>query len=112
MMIWIDAQMSPSIATWISSIFSVTAVAVRDVGLRNAKDHEIFQAAKKERSIVMTKDSDFVLLLEKVWTATSSALGNMWQYFEPPLKRNPHEYPAQSSRTAELRRKARRNQRT
>jgi predicted nuclease of predicted toxin-antitoxin system len=40
MMIWVDAQMSPSIATWISSTFGVTAVAVREVGLRDAKDQE------------------------------------------------------------------------
>jgi len=65
MMIWVDAQMSPSIATWISSTFGVTAVAVREVGLRDAKDQEIFQAAKKDRNIVMTKDSDFVSLLER-----------------------------------------------
>lgn len=65
MTIWIDAQMSPSIATWISTTFAVTAVAVRDVGLRDAKDQEIFQAARKDENIVMTKDSDFVLLLER-----------------------------------------------
>lgn len=49
MTIWIDAQKSPSIATWISATFAVTAVAVRDVGLREAKDQEIFQAAKKRK---------------------------------------------------------------
>jgi predicted nuclease of predicted toxin-antitoxin system len=65
MTIWIDAQMSPSIAAWISSTFGVNSVAVRDVGLREAKDQEIFQAAGKENAVVMTKDSDFVLLLEK-----------------------------------------------
>jgi|SRR5690349_9881543 len=65
MTIWIDAQMSPAIAAWVSTTFSVTAVAVRDVGLRDAKDQEIFQAAGRDRTIVMTKDSDFVLLLER-----------------------------------------------
>ncbi len=65
MTIWIDAQMSPSIAAWVSSAFGVHAVAVRDVGLRDAKDQEIFQAARKVNAVVMTKDSDFVLLLER-----------------------------------------------
>ena len=65
MTIWIDAQMSPSIAAWISSTFDVTAVAIRDLGLRDAKDQEIFQAARNEKAVVMTKDSDFVLLLER-----------------------------------------------
>ncbi|HEX8652282.1 MAG TPA: DUF5615 family PIN-like protein [Pyrinomonadaceae bacterium] len=65
MTIWIDAQMSPAIATWISINFSVNAVAVRDLGLRGASDTEIFQAAKRDNAVVMTKDSDFVLLLDR-----------------------------------------------
>jgi predicted nuclease of predicted toxin-antitoxin system len=65
MTIWIDAQMSPAIAVWISSHFSVSAVAVRELGLREATDQEIFQAARRENAVVMTKDSDFVLLLDK-----------------------------------------------
>lgn len=56
--------MSPSIAAWISSTFAVNALAVRDLGLREAQDKEIFQAAKRDGAIVITKDSDFVLLLE------------------------------------------------
>jgi len=60
----IDAQMSPTIAAWIQGNFSVSAVAVRDLGLRDATDQEIFSAAKRENVVVMTKDSDFVLLLD------------------------------------------------
>ncbi|MDQ3753502.1 MAG: DUF5615 family PIN-like protein [Acidobacteriota bacterium] len=66
MKIWIDAQMSPAMAAWMSSNFGVNAIAVRDLGLRNAEDQEIFQAAKRENAIVMTKDSDFVLLLDRL----------------------------------------------
>lgn len=65
MIIWVDAQMSPAIAEWIASNFPVSATAIRDLGLRDAKDNEIFQAAKRDDAIVMTKDSDFVLLLER-----------------------------------------------
>ncbi|HLL74985.1 MAG TPA: DUF5615 family PIN-like protein [Pyrinomonadaceae bacterium] len=64
MTIWIDAQMSPAIAAWLSANFAVTAVAVRDLGLRGAKDREIFLAARGAGAVVMTKDSDFVTLLE------------------------------------------------
>ena len=46
MKIWIDAQMSPEIATWISNNFPVGAIAIRDLNLRNAKDKEIFEAAR------------------------------------------------------------------
>jgi|SRR5690349_8931901 len=66
MTIWIDAQISPAIATWISSNYSVTAVPIRDIGLRDAKDKEIFLAARQENAVVMTKDSDFLLLLDKL----------------------------------------------
>lgn len=66
MNIWIDAQMSPAIAAWISSSFTVKAVAIRDLGLRDATDNGIFQAARRGNVIVMTKDSDFVLLLDRL----------------------------------------------
>jgi predicted nuclease of predicted toxin-antitoxin system len=66
MRIWVDAQMSPAIATWISSNYAVSAVAIRDLGLRNAEDKEIFEAARQEKAVVMTKDGDFVLLLDRL----------------------------------------------
>jgi predicted nuclease of predicted toxin-antitoxin system len=66
MIIWIDAQMSPAIATWISSNFSVNAIAIRDLGLRDAEDKEIFEAARRENATVITKDADFVLLLDRL----------------------------------------------
>jgi predicted nuclease of predicted toxin-antitoxin system len=65
MSLWIDAQMSPATAAWISLSFAMNAVGVRELGLREATDQEIFQAAKRENAIVMMKDSDFVLLLER-----------------------------------------------
>ena len=66
MTLWIDAQMSPAIAVWISSNFPVNAVALRDLGLRDATDREIFFAARRDSAIVMTKDRDFVLLLDEL----------------------------------------------
>ncbi len=64
MTIWLDAQLSPAIAIWISMQYAVPAVALRDLGLRDATDREIFFAARAADAIVMTKDSDFVRLLE------------------------------------------------
>jgi predicted nuclease of predicted toxin-antitoxin system len=66
MRIWVDAQMSPAVATWISGNYAVTAVAIRDLGLRDAKDKEIFEAARQEKAVVMTKDSDFVLIVDRL----------------------------------------------
>jgi predicted nuclease of predicted toxin-antitoxin system len=37
---------------------------VRDLGLRNAKDSEIFSAARQANAVIMTKDVDFVHLVE------------------------------------------------
>jgi predicted nuclease of predicted toxin-antitoxin system len=63
--IWIDAQRSPAIASWFHEKLAVAAVGVRDLGLRDATDEAIFQAAREANAIVLTKDSDFVQLLER-----------------------------------------------
>ena len=64
MIIWIDAQLSPALAPWITETLGVQALALRDLGLRDATDREIFEAARNENAVVMTKDSDFLLLLD------------------------------------------------
>jgi len=64
MTIWIDAQLSPAIAKWISANFAVNSIAVRDLALRDANDKQIFMAAKSTGTVVMTKDADFVQLLQ------------------------------------------------
>lgn len=68
MTIWVDAHLSPATATWISSTFRATALALRDIGLRDAEDPEIFEAAKAQGVIFMTKDSDFVDLVDRLGT--------------------------------------------
>lgn len=66
MTIWVDAHLSPAIATWITSTLGIEAIALRDLGLRDAEDPEIFEAAKAQKAVVMTKDSDFVDLVERL----------------------------------------------
>ena len=66
MTIWVDAHLSPGIAVWIFNALGIEAIALRDIGLRDAEDTEIFEAAKAQQAIVMTKDSDFVDLLERL----------------------------------------------
>lgn len=64
--IWIDAQLSPALAAWINRNYDkIEAQSVRAVGLRNAEDKEIFQAAREAGVIVMSKDSDFINLLDR-----------------------------------------------
>lgn len=62
MIIWVDAQLPPALAPWIQSTFGVEARALREVGLRDATDQTIFDAAQAAGATVMTKDSDFVKL--------------------------------------------------
>ncbi|MDP2794585.1 MAG: DUF5615 family PIN-like protein [Sulfurisoma sp.] len=59
-MIWLDAHLSPALATWLTEEFGQPAAHLRQLGLRHAKDHEIFAAARKENAILLTKDADFV----------------------------------------------------
>lgn len=66
MIIWIDAQISPAIAPWLKLNFSVNAMALRDIGLRDAEDADIFEAAKSAGAVIMTKDADFSLLLDRL----------------------------------------------
>ncbi|MEM9543006.1 MAG: DUF5615 family PIN-like protein [Cyanobacteria bacterium P01_E01_bin.42] len=65
MIIWLNAHLSPAIATWITNELGITAIALRDVGLRDAEDEEIFRAAKEQGAVLMTKDRDFVDLLDR-----------------------------------------------
>lgn len=59
MKIWIDAQLPPTLATWLNSAFAVEAYALKDIGLRDARDIEIFEAARVADAVMMKKDSDF-----------------------------------------------------
>jgi predicted nuclease of predicted toxin-antitoxin system len=68
MKIWIDAQLPPTLATWVTNTFSIQAFSLRDIGLRDAKDIEIFESAKISNVIIMTKDSDFVDLVCRLGT--------------------------------------------
>jgi len=56
------------------------AVPVRELGLRDALDPEIFQAARQANALVMTKDRDFINLLEQngpppqvIWLRTGNS---------------------------------------
>lgn len=64
MILWIDAQLSPKLAPWLTEAFDeIEAFSVRYLGLRDAKDSVIFMAARDANAIVVTKDKDFVDLL-------------------------------------------------
>jgi len=66
MTIWLDAQLSPALAPWLATTFAAEVHPVRYLGLRDAKDRDIFAAARAAGAIVMTKDFDFVELVRRL----------------------------------------------
>lgn len=64
MKIWVDAHISPGVAAWINETFNYEAKSLRGLGLRDADDFEIFEKAKTANAVLITKDSDFVDILE------------------------------------------------
>ena len=47
MTLWLDAQLPPQLAKWIQQTFAINAIAIRELGLRDATDSTIFDAAKR-----------------------------------------------------------------
>ena len=45
--------------------FKIDAFSIKYLGYRDATDRQIFQAAREAGAVVMTKDSDFLRLLEE-----------------------------------------------
>jgi predicted nuclease of predicted toxin-antitoxin system len=65
MKFWVDAQLPPMLAQWLSTEYGVDALSLRDLGMRDAQDLEIFQAAQQAQTLVISKDSDFVELVSR-----------------------------------------------
>ena len=66
MKLWVDAQISPKLADWISRHYPVEATAVRFLQLHDATDRAIFDAARAAGAAIITKDRDFVELLSRL----------------------------------------------
>ena len=63
MRIWVDAQLPPGFCPWRRSEYGLEAEAVRSLGLRDAADSEIFQAAGGAGAVIMSRDADFAELV-------------------------------------------------
>jgi len=61
---WIDAQLPPSLAPWLTETFNVDAKSLRFLDLHDANDLDIFITARQTHDVVIvSKDSDFVELV-------------------------------------------------
>ena len=65
MILWVDAQLSPALAPWITQQFGIEAYSAKSLGYRDATDWAIFQTAREAGVAVITKDADFVHLLDQ-----------------------------------------------
>ena len=66
MKFWLDAHLSPKLAVWMRSDLGLDAYTLRDIGLRDSGDEEIFQAARTAGAVIITKDVDFIDLQERL----------------------------------------------
>ena len=57
---WLDAQLPPQLAIWLTEVFGVRAFSASFLGYRDATDEVIFQAAKLADAVIVSKDSDFL----------------------------------------------------
>lgn len=62
--VWVDAQLPPALAAWLRAE-GVNAVHVLELGMLSSPDADIFAAARRDHAIVITKDEDFLRLLER-----------------------------------------------
>jgi len=66
MILWLDEHLSPQLAPWIAQTFGCEAAHVRELGLARARDQEVFHAARQANAILLTKDADFIGILERL----------------------------------------------
>ncbi|WP_342362630.1 DUF5615 family PIN-like protein [Terrarubrum flagellatum] len=62
MTIWLDNHLSPALARWIEAEFRIPCRQIRDLGLARASGRAVFEAARREARILITKDRDFAEL--------------------------------------------------
>ena len=66
MLVWLDAQLPPALAPWLRSDLGLDAKTLRELGLRDADDRDIFMAARAADAVLISKDSDFVDLVQRL----------------------------------------------
>ena len=61
----LDAHLSRKLCRWIREEFGLPCVHASDAGLRQSEDEDIFFSARRRLAIVLSKDIDFVTLLDR-----------------------------------------------
>lgn len=66
MKLWIDAQLPPALANWIAERFDVEASNLDAVGVRHARDAQIFAVLREAGNVIVSKDEDFVDMVARL----------------------------------------------
>ncbi|MDR3691389.1 MAG: DUF5615 family PIN-like protein [Fimbriimonas sp.] len=66
MTFWLDEQFSPFLAPWIEERFGVRCHSVVNLPVDRGNDLDIFLTARKSATIIVSKDSDFVDLVNRL----------------------------------------------
>jgi predicted nuclease of predicted toxin-antitoxin system len=61
--LWLDNQLPPALASWLRGAVDVECLPIRDLNLQRASDIDIFLAARGAGAVVVTKDADFAALV-------------------------------------------------
>jgi predicted nuclease of predicted toxin-antitoxin system len=65
MKVRVDANLSPALAPWMNQELRCEASSAQLLGLLTATDNEIFEKAREEDAVILTKDGDFIDLVNR-----------------------------------------------
>ena len=82
MKVWVDAQLSPAMARYLKDELGTDASALRDIGLRDAEDGEIFQAARSASADRDDEGLGLRVVARALRSAAASCLGTLREHVE------------------------------
>lgn len=82
MKVWVDAQLSPAMARYLKDELGTDASALRDIGLRDAEDGEIFQAARSASADRDDEGLGLRVVARTLRPAAASCLGTLREHVE------------------------------
>jgi len=65
MTLWLDEQLSPLLAPWMEATFGVHCHSVVNLPVDRGNDQDIFLKARHDGATIISKDSDFVDLVNR-----------------------------------------------
>jgi len=66
--LWLDAQLPPGLAPWLTQTFGLEAYSASYLGMRDADDPALWNAARAAGVVLVSKVRDFVDLVKRLGT--------------------------------------------